>query len=75
MYMAQISTLIIKTLCTRFHTWHIGITYKFPYKLSQYSVIPAVIGTRAIPADSGRGPNSDSKFPLWRRGLVNMTTF
>ena len=40
--MARISTLIIKTLYMWFHTWHIGITYKFPYKLSQYSVFPAV---------------------------------
>ena len=26
-----------------FHMWHIDITYKFLYKLSQYSAIPTVL--------------------------------
>ena len=35
--------LTINTLHTRFHMSNIGITYKFTYKLSLYSEIPAVL--------------------------------
>ena len=41
----QLSTLIINTLYTRFCTSYIGITYKFLYKQSLYSEIPAVYNT------------------------------
>ena len=48
-HFAWLSRLIINTLYTRFCTSYIGITYKFPYKQSLYSEIPAVSVKLGIP--------------------------